>query len=162
MYEHLKWQLFLHLTWSFPPSKWRDHPLHFSISFLHLISFPSCHHGIYHSFLCSCLCLYHLIIFIHHLLPVLFNSRLIHHNYHILVFFLLSSRSEPSHLTTWLSSCPVRIFFGSHLALLKIKNHKQEQPIKMCNLKNQLISCGIQRMVIFCLFALSWFRPFKF
>jgi len=59
-----------------------------------------------------------------------FTFRTTHHS-HLIICFPFSFGSEPSHyLTTWLSSCSVGIFPGSHHIIVKISIISQVSPLK--------------------------------
>ena len=98
-----------------PPSKWRDPPLFHHISFSFLSPLPL--FPLFHLSLCSyvlvfILCqfsVYCVLVFpsmLFYILPFIIN-------HHILIFFLCPLEVNlHTYLTTWLSSCPVGIFFG--------------------------------------------------
>ena len=75
----------------------------------------------------------HLLHFLLHFMLFQFHND--HHNHHILCFFSFCPLEVNIHtyLTTWLSSCPVGIFFGSHTI---IQNHKQSGTIIWATLKS--------------------------
>jgi len=100
---------FTYLGVSHPPSG----VIIFTISFLNLISFSILLCAIYVTCLCSCLCHFLLVIFIHPLLPLFLNSA----PCIIITSFLCFSLCHyevniHTYLTTWLSLCPVGIFLG--------------------------------------------------
>ena len=134
--EHFKWWIFVtYLGASHSPSGVIIPFI--SINFLHPYSFHSFPFHHLHSLLCSCLCLFpfgHLLHSLLHFVPFKFHNH--HHNHHIFVFSFSPLEDKlHTYLTTWLSSCPVGIFFGSLTIIAKIKNHKQSATIKMCNSK---------------------------
>ena len=57
---------------------------------------------------------------------ICFNFAALHHHHHIIMFSLCPLEVNlHTYLTTWLSSCPVRIFFGFLTIIVNLKNHKQ-------------------------------------
>ena len=128
--QHLKWQLFTtHLGVSFP-SKWSDHTLpsiSISSSFLFFtipISFPSYDHVFLFSlfwFLCY---------LSFHLCSLIFTP-------HLILCFSLCPLEVNLHtyLTTWLSLCPMGIFFGFLTIIVNPKNINKRVTHKMCNPK---------------------------
>ena len=126
-----------------PHLSWSSHPLScmFIISILQKL--PSFH--LFHSFpfphlfpsLYSCLRLFPFGYLLHSLLHLmLFHFRNHHHNHHILCFSFFSLEVNlHTYLTTWLCSCPVGIFFGSHIIIAKIQKIINKCHHKMCNSK---------------------------
>ena len=112
-------------VWAFqvtalPHLSWSSHHLSgvfiftiLTISFLHLIFFSILPCAIYVICLCSCLFHFLLVTFIHPLFPFFSNSAPC-----IIITLFLSFSLCPcevnlhTYLTTWLNSCPVRIFLG--------------------------------------------------
>ena len=145
IWEVLKWRP-THSSWSISPSKWRDishpptisffipfSPFHFM--FLSLSSLISCS---WVSLIIMSM-VHHLGGYVHHwCLPCAhLNYAIASHPHYI--FDLCLYRSEPSNLTTWLSSCPVGIFLGFSVLIVKISILSKSVTVNE-SIQNQLTS----------------------
>ena len=138
-----------HSSWSLPPLQvaW---PPSLSIKFLYL--FISTFLAPFPFLLYSCVLLFLFGFYILLLSIICFNSAPLHNHHHIIVFSLCPIKVNlHTYLTSWLSLCPVRIFFGFiTIFCLKIKTINKVQSIKCALLKATHIM-WYQSMVILCL-----------
>jgi len=122
--RHLKWRLFTtHLGVS-TPSKWRDSLFHkhllISSPFLFFFPFPYAIIPYFCSFMFGFL--HHLVLLFHVLYFCTFIIIII---IFVFSFFPLEVNLH-THLTTWLSSCQVGIFFGFLTIIANPKTSKQK------------------------------------
>ena len=120
-----------HSSWSLPPLQvaW---PQASSISFLYL--FISSFLAPFPFLLYSCVLLFLFDFSILLLSIICFNFALLHHHHHIIVFSLWPLEVNlHTYLTTWLSSCPVGIFYSFLTIIInpkiinKSETHKKVQ-----------------------------------
>ena len=117
----------------------------FTISFLHLMSFSILPCAIYVTCLCSCLCHFLLVIFIHPLLSLFLNFT----PCIIITLFLCFSLCPfevhiHTYLTTWLSLCPVRIFLGFSPSIANLIIINKSNRLKYAILKSTHIKLKIE------------------
>ena len=128
-----KWRLFTTHLGTNHPSKWRNHH-HSFISFLYLkFSFLSSSNTPF-----FIIPLYVLVFFIYYSIIILFfkfckssSSSL----YNCVFSFCSLEENLHTYLTTWLSSCPVTIFFELITIFVNPKIINKSETSKMCNPK---------------------------